>query len=232
MTPPSVYDSERPSQDVTRMTGSANQGFATTALILGAWAFLTGLVPVAGLLASIGAILFGVFALRRNQRKGLAITGLTLGSVAAFTSLIVTVVFLSAAGAPSNQPDKVASAIEKAQSSLMSSVPTPSVDSGIGFYCDHITLHFQQVVNVIAAGGETATVKDILDKLKEEGDAFSNGFDATMVGSEENAALVRDAGQAMLELRVALTNGSEDALVISDRLLEDFKQVKAICGGN
>lgn len=217
-----------PSTEQPSKAPSSLKTFAILSLVLGAWAFLIGFIPVAGLLFGAVAVATGIIALRRSQSKGMAITGLTLGSIAAFTSLIVTVSFFAGIAASSNKPDLVSSAIARAQSSSKPQTAAGS-RSGMGSYCDHIMLHFQQVVNVIAGGGKTSTVKDITDKLKEEGDAFSNGYDAVMVGSEENVALLRDSGQAMLELRVALLNSSDDALTIGDRLLENFSKVKEIC---
>lgn len=75
--------------------GSRARGLAVAALILGGAAFLTGLVPVLGLLLAIAGVGLAILALVRKQPKGLAITGLALGSVALLTGIIATTVGLS-----------------------------------------------------------------------------------------------------------------------------------------
>ncbi|WP_223624029.1 Ltp family lipoprotein [Microbacterium sp. EST19A] len=60
------------------------------ALIAGIIAFFTGIVPILGVILGLGAIALGVFALMKQQRKGLAVAGIVLGSIAVITSIAVT----------------------------------------------------------------------------------------------------------------------------------------------
>ncbi|WP_309616468.1 Ltp family lipoprotein [Salinibacterium sp.] len=57
-------------------------------------AFLSGWIPVWGLIAGGAAVALAAIALVKKQRKGFALTGLILGGVAALTSLITTVALL------------------------------------------------------------------------------------------------------------------------------------------
>lgn len=81
--------------------GSNVRTFAIVALILGGAAFLTGLIPVLGLLLALAAVAFAITALVKRQPKGMAITGLALGSVALLTGLISTSVVLAGSGSDS-----------------------------------------------------------------------------------------------------------------------------------
>lgn len=65
-------------------------GLAITALIIGIVAFLIGWVPVFGAIVGAAAVIVGIIALARKQRKGMAITGLALGAVALLVSVAVT----------------------------------------------------------------------------------------------------------------------------------------------
>ena len=71
------------------------KGFALAALIVGIAAFLTGWTPVLGVLLGITAVVLGIVALVRRQRKGMAITGLALGAVALVVSLVMSFVVLA-----------------------------------------------------------------------------------------------------------------------------------------
>jgi hypothetical protein len=112
--------SKLPTQEPTKKASSLKT-FAIVSLVIGAWAFLIGFMPVFGLVTGVAAVVTGVMALRRGQAKGMSVTGLILGSIGGLTSLIVTVSFFAGLGATSNKPEaassKVASAIARAQSS-------------------------------------------------------------------------------------------------------------------
>lgn len=73
-------------------------GLAIAALVVGVAAFLTGWIPVWGLIAGIAAVLLGIFALVKGQSKGMAIPGLILGAIAALTSLVTTIVMIVGIG--------------------------------------------------------------------------------------------------------------------------------------
>ena len=58
------------------------KGLALAALIVGAGAFLFGLIPVLGALVGIVAVVLGILALRKKQSKAMALTGVILGGIA------------------------------------------------------------------------------------------------------------------------------------------------------
>lgn len=64
--------------------------FAIIALVLGIIAFLTGLVPILGLLLGAGAVALGIVVLVKKQSKGMAITALVLGGLAFISSASTT----------------------------------------------------------------------------------------------------------------------------------------------
>lgn len=70
---------------------SASNTLGIISLVLGIIAFLTGWVPVLGLILGIGAIVLGALALAKRQNKGFSITGLVLGGVAALISIGATI---------------------------------------------------------------------------------------------------------------------------------------------
>lgn len=101
-------------------------GLAITALILGIAAFLTGLVPVLGLLLGATAIVLGILALRAHQSKGLGITGIVLGAIAALTSLLMTIGMIGAFNSVATSADKDASSITETQPSEPSEPSEPA----------------------------------------------------------------------------------------------------------
>jgi hypothetical protein len=69
-------------------------GLAIAALVIGAVSFLEASVPVLGILSFLAgplAIVFGVIALRKKQKKALAISGIVLGAAGMVIAGIVTV---------------------------------------------------------------------------------------------------------------------------------------------
>jgi|GEM_PF-4219825 len=69
-------------------------GLAIAALVIGAISFLEASVPVIGVLSFLAgplAIVFGVIALRKKQKKALAISGIVLGAAGIVIAGIVTV---------------------------------------------------------------------------------------------------------------------------------------------
>lgn len=83
----------------------APAGFAIGALVAGIVAFLTGLVPVLGALIGAAAIVLGILAMMRKQRKGLAIAGIVLGALALISSISVAVGITG--GTPTAKPAAV-----------------------------------------------------------------------------------------------------------------------------
>lgn len=72
-------------------TTSKPKALALSALIVGIVAFLTGLLPVVGIVIGIAAIVLGILALARKQSKGMGVTGIILGSIAALVSVAMTI---------------------------------------------------------------------------------------------------------------------------------------------
>lgn len=82
-------------------------GLAIAALVVGIVAFLSGWVPIWGLIAGAAAVLLGILALVRHQSKGLAIPGLILGGLAILTSLVTTIFMVVGIGVASTGSNTV-----------------------------------------------------------------------------------------------------------------------------
>jgi|GEM_PF-1248886 len=106
----------------TGPVASPAKGLAVAALTTGIVAFLTGWVPVWGILAGGAAVTLGVLALRGRQSTGLSITGIILGALAVLASLLTTI-GLSVSPSTSPAPGAVSVA---ATSTAPSAAPTPS----------------------------------------------------------------------------------------------------------
>lgn len=95
---------------------SLPKGLAVAALVIGVVAFLTGLVPVLGLLLGVGAVVLGILGLRavsagRAGGRGAAIGGLVLGAIATVTNLVVLLLLVVAsAGGTTEEPAASSSA--------------------------------------------------------------------------------------------------------------------------
>jgi len=110
------------------------RGLAIAALVVGGAAFLTGLVPVLGLLLALAGVALGVLALVKKQQKTLAVIGLVLSSVALLTGIIATSVGLAGLGtssttAPVTEPAEATSEIsapaEPTEEALAPETPAP-----------------------------------------------------------------------------------------------------------
>lgn len=76
----------------------AGGGLAIAALIVGIVAFVTGWVPIFGLLIAIVGIVLGILVVRKPVRRGFGWTAIILSALAALTSIImIFVVFLGPA---------------------------------------------------------------------------------------------------------------------------------------
>ena len=76
-------------------TPTSSQGIGIAALIVGIVAFLSGLVPVWGLLVGVAAIVLGAIALKKSKaNKGFGIAGIVLGAVGALTSLVFSAIWV------------------------------------------------------------------------------------------------------------------------------------------
>lgn len=76
----------------------AGVGFAVTALILGIIAFLSGLIPVVGMVWGLAALIFGFIALKKKQNKVMSIIGLVGGGLGFITSLLMLILIIAGGG--------------------------------------------------------------------------------------------------------------------------------------
>jgi len=91
---PSRSEPDRRASPPLPTNSQPKTGLAVAALVVGIVAFLTGLVPWAGLLLGLTAFGLGIYALTRGQSKVMALVGGSLGSIAAITGLISTSAFM------------------------------------------------------------------------------------------------------------------------------------------
>lgn len=87
---------------------------AITALALGGAAFLTGLIPVLGMLLGAAGITLGVIALTKGQNKPMSIIGAVAGTIGAITSLIALLVVIAVIPAL-DEPTPVAQPTQSAE---------------------------------------------------------------------------------------------------------------------
>ena len=113
VTGPALYTEQAaPAQPYQATRSAAPRNLAIAALVLGGLAFLTGLIPVLGLLLALAGVTLGVVALIKRQPKGLAVTGLALGSVALLTGVIATTAALAGVGSTSTTAGRVTEVAE------------------------------------------------------------------------------------------------------------------------
>lgn len=93
------------------------RGMALSALIVGIVAFITGLLPVVGLLIGLAAIALGTIAIIKKQPKGFAVTGIILGAIALLASIAMTIGVANLASNPRPRPAAVESAEPSAKPS-------------------------------------------------------------------------------------------------------------------
>lgn len=105
----------------TKPTG----GLAIAALVISIIAFLTGLVPVLGMLLGAAAVALGILALRARQSKGMSITALILGGLAVLTSLGMT---LGLSATLSNAGRDIPAPAESAQQAQPSEAPAEETE--------------------------------------------------------------------------------------------------------
>jgi hypothetical protein len=78
----------------------AQNGFGTTALVLGILALLSSVTVLFGVLLGVLAVIFGILGVRRARRKeatngGMAIAGLVTGALGLVVSVLIVVAFLA-----------------------------------------------------------------------------------------------------------------------------------------
>lgn len=105
-------------------TTQVPKGLAISALVVGIVGFLMGLIPVAGALVGVAAVILGAIALSKKQPKAFALTGLILGACAALASISTTV----GVGALTNELAKSAPSSTTAQES-QSTAPSEQTET-------------------------------------------------------------------------------------------------------
>lgn len=88
------YAPYAPYPPLADQTAPPARGAAVTALVLGIVAILVGWLPLVGVILGVLAVVFGIVALARRQRKGLAVTGLVLGAWGLLTSIIASIIII------------------------------------------------------------------------------------------------------------------------------------------
>lgn len=85
---------EEPPVDPTAASPAApaagRKGLALASLILGSCAFVLGWAPFLGILLGATALVLGILALVKHQKKALAITGLSLGTLGLVASIVAS----------------------------------------------------------------------------------------------------------------------------------------------
>lgn len=85
---------EKPKAKAPAPASSTVSGLSIAAIIVGAVAFLSGLVPVWGLMVGVAAIVLGAVSLKKYKTgKGLGIAAIVLGAVGALTSLVFSAIW-------------------------------------------------------------------------------------------------------------------------------------------
>jgi len=104
------------------------------------------------------------------------------------------------------------------------SAPAPET----GSYCLVLMKYLNEAVTVMGNAGSTATVADVTSVLEERGTALASGFDLEMAGSAERLATIRDAGNQLLKIRVAILDGG-DITPAAEAFKADYAAIKATC---
>lgn len=100
---------------------TAGRRLALAALILGICAFVLGWVPFLGILLGAAAVVVGILALVKRQKRAFAITGISLGAVGLISSIVASAFF----GFVLANLDTIVTAAQE-QSSAPSVVPSES----------------------------------------------------------------------------------------------------------
>lgn len=106
---------------------------------------------------------------------------------------------------------------------------TPAESRPLNGRCDSVLRYMDRAVVALGTYGDTATLGDVVESLKENGETLSQGFNSSDFTSQEDLAMVVGAGQDLLKMRVALL-GDSDIKAPSDRFLKAYERVKTICG--
>ena len=90
---PDEKPAETPTPVITPQQASTN-GLSVAALVVGIVAFVSGWVPLWGVLVGVAALVLGILALKKTNGKGMAIAGIVTGGLGALTGILVTIFFV------------------------------------------------------------------------------------------------------------------------------------------
>jgi hypothetical protein len=105
-----------------------------------------------------------------------------------------------------------------------SSEPTKTT----GSYCPILTKYLNEATEALSQAGTTATIADVSSVLLDRGTALATGFDVEMAGSVERYNLIRETGQNLLQIRVALIDGG-DITEPANKYATNIEGIRATC---
>ncbi len=104
--------------------------------------------------------------------------------------------------------------------------PAPTSDPNA--YCSGMMRSLNEAVEHMGNAGSIYTVDEVAAVLKQEGDKLSSGYDLQLAGSAERLAWLRNAGNQLLKIRVAIIDGGDiDAPVAS--FTDSLNRISASC---
>lgn len=120
----------------------------------------------------------------------------------------------------------ISGGFKSSEPAASASVAAPVAESGS--YCLILMKYLNEAVTVMGNAGSTATVADVTSVLEKRGSALASGFDLEMAGSAERLATIRDAGNQLLKIRVAILDGG-DVNPAAEAFKADYSALKATC---
>ncbi len=139
-----------------------------------------------------------------------------IGCIGVVVLVILASVVINAISGGSKSSEPAASA----------SADAPAAQTGS--YCLVLMKYLNEAVTVMGNAGSTATVADVTSVLEERGTTLASGFDLEMAGSPERLATIRDAGNQLLKIRVAILDGG-DINPAAEAFKADYAAIKATC---
>jgi hypothetical protein len=91
-----------------------------------------------------------------------------------------------------------------------------------------LTKYLNEATEALSQAGTTATIADVSSVLLDRGTALATGFDVEMAGSVERYNLIRETGQNLLQIRVALIDGG-DITEPANKYATNIEAIRATC---
>ncbi len=85
--------------------------------------------------------------------------------------------------------------------------PTPTADPN--YFCSAMMRSLNEAVEYMGNAGSKYTADEVAAVLKDEGDKLSSGYDLKMAGNAERLGWIRNAGNQLLQIRVAIIDGGD-----------------------